>query len=260
MTVIRSRDNPRARRWAKLGRNARFRRTERRVVLEGPHLVAAALDAGLALHAVIASEEGMAVLEIASLIARSKVVPVVLSGSIFRGIVATETPQGIAAEIDLPDPSLPALARGQVVFLEGIQDAGNVGTIIRSAASFAAAAVVLDRGCADPWSPKALRAGMGGHFAVPVRLVSGLEAELQRFAGRLLCAVAHGGISLRSADLAGPIGWLFGSEGRGVSQALRDRAAVQVTISVSPGTESLNVAAAAAICLYEGFSRPGAGS
>ena len=90
---------------------------------------------------------------------------VVVSAAVFDAIADAETPPGIAAEIPLP-----ALERkGASVFLEGIQDAGNVGAIIRSAAAFGVASVTLDRQCAEAWSPKVLRAGMGGHFAVGIR-------------------------------------------------------------------------------------------
>ena len=164
-----------------------------------------------------------------------------------------ETPPGIAAEIPLP-----SLERtGSSVFLEGIQDAGNVGAIIRSAAAFAIATVTLDRQCADPWSPKVLRAGMGGHFAIGIRQVDDLVAAAA--GARLICTVVHGGRPLRQADLSGRIAWAFGAEGAGLSAQLLARAAERVTIPMAGG-ESLNVAAAAAICLYEAFSRPGGGS
>lgn len=170
-------------------------------------------------------------------------------------MVEAESPPGIAAEIALPASG--SELGHPCVLLEGVQDAGNVGAIVRSAAAFGARTLVVDRDCADPWSPKALRAGMGGHFALQMREVAGLEEALDHFEGRLVCAVPRDGKPLGEADLSGPIGWLFGSEGRGVSAALQDRADLRVTIATAPGTESLNVAAAAAICLYEGCRRRG---
>jgi TrmH family RNA methyltransferase len=109
--------------------------------------------------------------------------------------------------------------------------------------------MVLDQACADPWSPRALRAGMGGHFSLAIRQVSRLE--LAGFDGTLLCTVVRGGSALREAKLQGRLGWIFGGEGRGVSPELEKLARLKVTIPIAPGTESLNVAAAAAICLYE---------
>lgn len=183
--------------------------------------------------------------------------PVLVAAPVFRGIAEAETPQGIAAEIAIPAPRL---VRGDCVFLEAIQDAGNVGAILRTAAAFGAAAIVLDRACADPWSPKALRAGAGGHFALSIQQAPDLSDALDAFPGTLACTVAHGGQPPERMPPAPAVGWIFGSEGAGVSAAVQARAPLKVTIPVAPGTESLNVAAAAAICLHARFNRPGAGS
>lgn len=236
-------------------RDARLRRSERRLIVEGPHLVSAALAAGIKPAALLGTEAALAKPEIASLVRQSRIAPVVLSPAVFAAIADAETPPGIAAEIPLP-----ALDRsGNSVFLESVQDAGNVGAIIRSAAAFGIAAVTLDRQCADAWSPKVLRAGMGGHFALGIRQVEDLGAAIADYGGRLVCTVVHGGRPLRQADLTGRLAWAFGGEGAGLSAAILARAAERVTIPMAGG-ESLNVAAAAAICLYEVFSRPGAGS
>lgn len=240
-----SRDNPKVKRWTKLVRDAKLRKKEGRLLVEGPHLVEAALRAGLQPHSLLVSDRGQRDPEIANLTAGIE--PVVLPDRIFAAIVDADAPPGIAAEI--PMPSLQK--RGNVVFLEGVQDPGNVGTIMRSAAAFGIACVVLDRACADAWSPKTLRAGMGAHFALQVKTVASLEDELERFAGRILCAVPKGGAILRGGDLSGPIGWLFGAEGQGVSAQAARHADLKVSIPMAMDSESLNVAAAAAICLYE---------
>jgi TrmH family RNA methyltransferase len=137
------------------------------------------------------------------------------------------------------------------VFLEGIQDAGNVGAILRSAAAFRIKDAVLGRGCADAWSPKVLRAGMGAHFSMHIGESADLAAEIARFGGKTACTVPRGGKLLAEADLSGRIGWIFGAEGQGVSEALAGRADLRVAIPMPGGMESLNVAAAAAICFYE---------
>jgi len=241
-------------RWAKLARDGRLRRAEGRALIEGPHLVAAALRAGLKPLALLATEAALAKPEIAELVRLQRVV--LLAENAFAAIADARTPPGIAAEI-----ALPQLRRaGASVFLEAVQDAGNVGAIIRSAAAFAAGEVVLDRQCADPWSPKVLRAGQGGHFALGIRQVDDLGSALDDFPGRLLCTLAHGGAPLRDMPLAGQLGWAFGAEGAGLSAAIVARAAGRVTIPMASGAESLNVAAVAAICLYEAFSRSAAGS
>jgi TrmH family RNA methyltransferase len=253
VTVLTSRDNPKVKRWAKLATDARYRRSEKRALIEGPHLLAAVLERGHKPVAVLATEEGAADAEIGELIRRSGVRPVLLSRGVFRGVVEAETPPGLAAEIAIPEGGKEA--GGTAVFLEGVQDPSNVGAILRSAAAFGVKRVVLDRACADAWSPKALRAGMGGHFAVSLEVKADLSAELNAFQGDLLCTVPHGGMPVEEADLTGPVGWVFGGEGRGLSEETLRKVPLRVSISMAEGNESLNVAAAAAICLYETFSK-----
>jgi TrmH family RNA methyltransferase len=140
------------------------------------------------------------------------------------------------------------------VFLEGVQDPANVGAIMRSAAAFGIARVVLDQACADPWSPRALRAGMGGQFGLSIVETKDLGAEIEAFKGTVACTVPRGGIALADAPLDRSMGWLFGAEGRGLSDEVIRRADLRVSIPMADGTESLNVAATAAICLYQGFT------
>ena len=214
MTILTSKDNPKVQRWIRLASDARFRRSEKRALIEGPHLLSAALQHGIKLVAVLAAEDAAVD---ASLLGDK---PVILGKGVFRAIVEADTPQGVAAEIAIPAGRK---AHGAAVFLEGIQDPANVGAILRSAAAFGVTRVVLDQACADPWSPRALRAGMGGHFALDV---------------------------VETKDL--------GAEGSGLSEETLRRAKVKVTIPMAAGTESLNVAAAAAICLYQSFAVNGA--
>jgi TrmH family RNA methyltransferase len=257
MSVISSRDNPRVRRWRDLVRDAAERRKEKSAVIEGAHLVAACIDSGTPIKAMILSKTGGQRAEIASLAERSGKVPVELADSLFRLIADTEAPAGIAAEIALPSAKIELKGAASCLFLEGIQDAGNAGTILRSAAAFGIRHAVLGVGCADTWSPKVLRAGMGAHFAMTIQENADLAAAMESFGGKVACTVPRGGTPLADADLSGRIGWLFGAEGQGVSEALAARAALRVTIPMPGGGESLNVAAAAAICFYE-FSRRGA--
>jgi TrmH family RNA methyltransferase len=234
VSVLTSKDNPKVKRWIKLATDGRFRRSEKRALIEGPHLIQAAQQHGLKLLAVIATETA------------DGLNPILVSRGVLRAITDTDTPQGIVAEIEIPSIE----AKGSTVFLEGIQDPSNVGAILRSAAAFGVGRVVLDQACADPWSPRALRAGMGGHFALGIEETKDLGADLEAFHGRLAVTVPRGGVAPTAVD-----GWVFGAEGRGVSEAILGRASLKVTIPMSPGTESLNVAAAAAICLYASFSR-----
>jgi len=236
--------------------DASFRRSEGKAIIEGPHLVAEAIRAGLKPLALIVSEAGLRRKEIRALVGKQE--PVVLGDHIFGIVADAETPPGIAAEIAFPQGTVDS--KKPTIFLEGIQDPANVGAIARTAAAFGAGEIILDRACADAWSPKVLRAGMGGHFRLGLRHVADLRKELKQFAGTLVCAVAREGLPLRQAPLEGRLGWVFGAEGKGVSAATAELAALRITIPMSPGSESLNVAAAAAICLYEAFNRRGGGS
>jgi RNA methyltransferase, TrmH family len=249
MSVLSSRDNPKVKRWSKLAQDPRYRRSEGRALIEGPHVLAAALQHGCKPIAILATEEGAADPEIGRLIGQSGMRPVLLSKGVFRAIVDAETPQGVAAEIAIPTANGDLGSRA--AFLEGVQDPGNVGAIIRSAAAFGVKTLVLDQDCADPWSPRALRAGMGGHFTVQIRQEKALAPHLEAFEGKVLCTVVVDGTPIAQADLGEPLAWVFGAEGRGVSEETLRRAKGRIRIPLAPGMESLNVAATAAICFYE---------
>lgn len=251
MRIITSRDNPRVRYWRDLVRDAAARRNEKRALVEGAHLVAACLDSRIPIKALILSKSGAARPELTSLAKRSRKAEVLLADALFRHIADTEAPSGIAAEIELPSSKTNLNTAASCVFLDGIQDAGNVGTILRSAAAFGVRHAVLGKGCADAWSPKVLRAGMGAHFAMDVLQSADLAAAIGQFGGTVACTVARGGTALKDADFSDRIGWIFGAEGQGVSATLAARAQLKVTIPMPGSAESLNVAAAAAICLYE---------
>lgn len=254
MTVLRARDNPRVRRWHRLVRDARLRREEGRAWLEGPHLVAEYLSRVGAPLAIIVDASRQAVPEIAALIAAGEGPPCVLAAGVFGHVADTRAPSGIAAEIAVPvtvRPVQESADRDQRIFVEGVQDPGNLGTLLRSAAAFSVREAVLGPGCADPWSPRTLRAAMGAHFALSVRETSDLAQALDAFCGSRICTVPAGGAALHEVDLRGPTAWLFGGEGPGLSSALRSKADRTVTIPMTGGSESINVAVAASICLYE---------
>lgn len=250
MSALRSRANARVKRWHALAHDGRTRRAERRTLLEGVHLLTAYLASGSRPVSVLVSETGQGDAEVAALLRQAGAETALLADSLFRWVVDVATPGGIAAEIQIPEPVEDA-PQGDCVFLEGVQDAGNVGAILRSAAAFGARGAVLDSGCADPWSPKVLRAAMGAHFALRIRRVDALAAAVAAFGGTTVCAAAHGGRPLHEIDLGERVGWILGAEGQGVSASLAAAAGQRTTIGLAPGTESLNVAAAAAILFYE---------
>jgi TrmH family RNA methyltransferase len=249
MNLIASRDNPRVRRWRELAREARLRRQEKRALIEGEHLLAACLDAGRKVDALILSTTGVAKFD--SLARRSGCRPAVVADALFRWMVDVESPSGVAAEIAIPDRATALNKAPSCVFLDAIQDAGNVGTILRSAAAFGIGHAVLGPGCADAWSPKVLRAAAGAHFSLEIMESADLAGKMEEFSGKIACTVPRGGGALTGADLSGRIGWLFGAEGQGVSESLAARAGLTLSIPMPGSAESLNVAAAAAICFYE---------
>lgn len=251
MNVIRSRENASVKAWVRLTEDAKMRRTSRRAIIEGVHLVESLLGTGRQPTRLLVSESGALRKEVKRTIERSGVEPVFLSDLVFAQISDTKTPVGIAAEIKISDTKVDPGGSTGCLFLEGIQDAGNIGTILRSAAAFGVPDVILGPGCADPWSPKALRAGMGGHFILRIDDSADLVGDIRAFGGLSVCTVVSGGVPVDSIDLCGRVAWIFGAEGAGVSGKLESAAASRVTILMPGGAESLNVAASAAICLYE---------
>lgn len=237
--------------------DARERRTQRCVLIEGEKMILAFLQSGHSLADLILSKTASQRPELASLAKRSGKTPVLLTDALFRHISATQTPAGIAAEIVIPSATQDLKTVEACVFLEAVQDAGNVGAILRSAAAFGIRDAVLGPGCADVWSPKVLRAAAGAHFAMRIAESNDLAVDIDDFGGKVVCTAPRGGIALCAADLAGRVGWIFGAEGQGVSDVLTARATLTVTIPMPGSAESLNVAAAAAILFYA-FSRRGA--
>jgi len=252
LKLIRSRDNPRFKALRELATSARERRKAGLALLDGAHLIAAYRASGGVPEQLILSDSGMANAEAAQLAAGASVQgALVLSDALFNDVAQVATPTGIVALIRTPKPGpLPGRIE-RCVMLENIQDAGNLGSILRSTAAAGIATVLLSQACAFPWSPKVLRAGMGAHFSLDIYDNADLAAAVHRLSGRLICASGHARKSLYQADLRGPLAWVFGNEGSGVSPELSAAAAEQVRIPMPGKTESLNVAAAAAICLFE---------
>jgi TrmH family RNA methyltransferase len=171
-----------------------------------------------------------------------------LSNALFGGISGLDSPSDMGFVIDLPLATrvLPGV---NTVVLDRVQDAGNVGSILRSASAFGVRQVLALRGTAALCSPKVLRAGMGAHFGL--HLVEGLEPQdLDAWDVPLLVTSSHQGAVLYEARLPHPCAWVFGHEGQGVAPHWEARAALTIRIAQPGGEESLNVAAAAAICLH----------
>lgn len=251
MTTLRSKDNPLLRRWRKLVADRRARRDSGRAWIEGTRLIGSYLECCGPPVSLVVSESAMNVAAVVAIVERSARKPVVLEARLFASLADTETPQGIAAEIEIPPARPDPGDAAQCVFLDGVQDPGNVGTLLRSARAFGIAQVVLGPGCADPWSPKVLRAAMGAHFALRLSETDDLAGPFARFQGNRICTSAREGTPLAALDLSGRNAWAFGGEARGLSDALRAHASLEARIPIAAAAESLNVAVAASICLYE---------
>lgn len=243
---IQSRDNALLKDLRRLSQdNAAYRKLGK-VWLEGDHLCRAALARGLrpALAVFAESLWATAPAEWTTAAARNAVLP----DELFASVSGLESPARMGFVLALPQT--PALQPDvPTVVLDRVQDAGNVGSILRSAAAFGFAQVLAVKGTAALWSPKVLRAGMGAHFGL--HLVEALaQDDLQALRVPLVVTSSHQGELVHEARLPRPCAWVLGHEGQGVSPELQARAAQSVRIAQPGGEESLNVAAAAAICLY----------
>lgn len=247
---ITSRDNPLMRTLRQLAQDNTAYRKQGQVWLEGDHLCRALLARGgqpdIAVFTEAAWEQAAGTLRTAA--SRRVVIPAAL----MAGISALESPADMGFVWSLPRHAEPQAGLATVV-LDRLQDAGNVGSILRSAAAFGFAQVLALRGTAALWSPKVVRAGMGSHFGL--RLIEGLAADdLDGLGVPLLLTSSHQGEVLHRARLPWPCAWVMGHEGQGVGDALAARAGGWVRIEQPGGEESLNVAAAAAICLHASAS------
>ena len=218
------------------------------IVLEGDHLGRALMQrGGHPQHAVI-TEAAWQEVELKSMAMRADTVSIV-SVDLMKGLSALETPPPLL--FTMPWQNSPGVREGvATVVLDRLQDSGNVGTLLRSAAAFGFEQVVALKGSAALWAPKVLRAGMGAHFAL--RLVEGAEqSDLGALKLPLLGTSSNGATALHATCLPWPCAWVFGHEGQGVSAALLQACSLTLTIPQPGGEESLNVGAAAAVCLYE---------
>jgi RNA methyltransferase, TrmH family len=249
--AIASRDNPIFKDLRDLARDARRQRAEARTLIEGPHLVTASLDHGLLPELLAISESAAALPEITALLNRmTGVHTLCLRDALFREISELATPVGILGRIAIP--AVPAgLPAGDCLLLDAVQDAGNVGTLLRTATASGVQDVLLGSGCAGAWTPRVLRAAQGAHFGLRIREQVDLAGFLKTYPSVSVATVARDGSTLYALDLAKPTAWLFGNEGAGLASELIAAATQRTTIPLATGSESLNVAAAAAICLFE---------
>ncbi len=264
--IITSRDNPLVKELRRLAQDGSAYRKTGRVWIEGEHLCDAAQARGWRAEMAVISDQNMhlAVMECA----RSAIKFIVIADAIMREISGLESPASMGLVLALPQ-EMAIDASLRTVILDRLQDPGNAGSILRSAAAFGVAQVIALKGSVALWSPKVLRAGMGAHFSLRIIEAANLEdvkalnlpmAVTSSHRGQFLHELGHSRLLsnkehttpiLKRAepDLA-QINWVLGHEGQGVSEGLVSLAQVHVRIAQPGGQESLNVAAAAAICLH----------
>jgi TrmH family RNA methyltransferase len=250
---IESRQNPRVKEL-----RAALARTGRTpgglVAIEGEHLVAEAVRSHLRFASIFLRDGYAPRIELPE-----DADHFLLPPDVFASVVATEQPQGIAALVHPPAFSIESLFHGVplVLVLAGLQDPGNVGTLLRSAEAFGSTGVLLLPGTTSPWNQKALRASAGSAFRVPA--ISQGEDDalklLMQHSIPVVAAVARGGTAIDKAPFADACALLIGNEGAGLSDTLIATARHCVTIAMPGKVESLNAAIAGSLLLYEASRR-----
>lgn len=249
---ISSRDNPFFKELLKLAGSARQRRKAGQSLLDGVHLVQAHHASGEQPQHLLVTSAALRDREVATLLQKFPGVPLTqLDDHLFGELSELKTPSGILALIALPGPAVSAAQSSFCLLLEDIQDPGNLGSMLRSAAAAGCDAVFLSKGCADAWSPKVLRAGMGGHFVLSIHEHADLLTVAAGFQGEVFAAAPASKISLYDCNLRSKLAFAFGNEGAGLSETLLHALDRHITIPMPGKVESLNVAAAAAVCLFE---------
>jgi TrmH family RNA methyltransferase len=230
----------------RLAQDSTAYRKQGRIWLEGDHLCRAVLARGVQPALAVFAESFWTATGAGWAVPGAK--SVVLADALFPALSSLESPAHVGFVVELPQAPAMQPAAASVI-LDRVQDAGNVGAILRCAAAFGFGQVLAMKGTAGLWSPKVLRAGMGAHFGL--QLIEGLEPEaLQALQAPLVTTSSHHGELLHRQKLPWPCAWVLGHEGQGVSAQVQARASLAVRIAQPGGEESLNVASAAAICLH----------
>ncbi|MGE5451036.1 MAG: TrmH family RNA methyltransferase [Acidobacteriota bacterium] len=268
-TQVTSRDNPLIQRLRKLSQDPGAYRKMGEIWLEGDHLCSACVARQVAVDVAVIADtvwlgeggSGSSVDPLASTLsalARQAARVVVVAQALWAQFSGLESPAKLGFLVSaakLAEATGSHILAGQrTVVLDRLQDAGNVGSILRSASALGVAQIIALKGTAALWSQKVLRAGMGAHFGL--HLVEQVDPEaLGRLEMPLIATSSHADFALHQAPLPDPCAWVMGHEGQGVGAAVMSQCALTVSIPQPGGEESLNVAAATAVCLYESLRR-----
>lgn len=250
LIYLESKDNPKIKHLRGLIEQNTYRKKQGQTVLEGTHLCLAWLEQNRQITSIFTTEKAIEHEDFDKIAEQYKGTVFVIAESLYKELSTLGTSLACLAVVDIPSSSQALNFEADTLILENVQDPGNVGTLLRSAAAAGIKQIVSTKGSASLWSPRVLRAGMGAHFAVNTYENVELQDILQKFSIPVYVTSSHESESLYSKDLTQPSVWILGNEGQGVSEyALTNAAAV--SIPQPGGQESLNVAIAGSICFFE---------
>lgn len=253
MKLIQSRDNPLFKQLKRLAESGRERRKQGKTLLDGVHLVEAWEQHRGPVDQLIVAESALHGGEVSGYLGDRECT--VLGDALMRELGLVETPSGLLAVVTTPRANAAVNLDSDAVLLDGVQDPGNVGTLLRTAAAAGVKQVLLAPGCAAAWSPKVLRAGQGAHFVLEIFEDADFPVFMAEYRGTTAVTCLDGALSLYTAHWQGPLAWIFGAEGLGVRDEIIAAAGLKVHIPMPGAVESLNVGAAAAVCLFEAVRR-----
>ena len=247
---LESRDNPKIKHLRGLIEQQSYRKKQGQTVLEGTHLCLAWLEKSRKINSIFTTEHAMQHADFDAIAQYYSGNIFVISESLYKDLSTLGTTLACLAIIDLPQQKEALDFQADTLILENVQDPGNVGTLLRSAAAAGIQQIVTTKGSASLWSPRVLRAGMGAHFSLKTYENVELQNLLDQFKIPVYATSSHESQSLYAQDLTQAAVWILGNEGQGVSEFALQHAQA-VTIPQPGGQESLNVAVAGSICLFE---------
>ena len=250
LIYLESKDNPKIKHLRGLIEQNAYRKKQGQTILEGTHLVLSWLDSKRPIKSIFTTEQAINHADFDRIAEQYQGAVFILSESLYKDISTLGTSIACLAIVDLPSSSEALNFSEDTLILDNIQDPGNVGTLLRSAAAAGIEQVVCTKGSASLWSPRVLRAGMGAHFSLNTFENIALEDILTKFKIPVYATSSHQSENLYSKNLRKQCVWILGNEGQGVSEYALQHAEA-VAIPQPGGQESLNVAIAGSICFFE---------
>lgn len=249
--TITSKDNPTIKTAHALLTGSRQRKKLGKTVIEGTHLLESYLNASFTPDTVIVSESGLQNDEINALLGRlNQVKTLTVSDNLYKEIRRLGESLPIMAMIDMPHLDFNQPITGDCLIINGVQDNGNLGTLLRTASAVGVKTVICTTGSASAWSPKTLRAGMGANFSLDIFENINVDEILAKVKVPMFATSSHTDKVIYQTDLRQPLALIMGHEGQGVDERLLSQSA-PIALPQPNGQESLNVAIAGALCLYE---------